>query len=84
MIDKQLKGSLEMNRQEMFEFAKNKFENQTGLYLDEILAIDGGKFIISPDNKLGLSMASLKLELSKEEHGTMFDFLTLVSSDQLT
>ena len=70
-----------VDRAEAMEWASGLFMEQMGLDLSEILSIKEDKFVISMDNKLGLSMASLKLDLDDEGHGEMYDFLSLVSTD---
>lgn len=70
-----------MNKTELMQFANTHFKDQMGLELSDILTLENDKFSITSDNKLGLSMASIRLDLSDDEHGIMADFLTAVSDD---
>ena len=68
-------------KQELIILFGEKFKEQMGLNISDILTITNGKYYISSDNKMGLSIASLKLDLSDKEHGKMSTFLTLISED---
>jgi hypothetical protein len=71
-----------VNKSELMAWAEQQFRQQLGLELSDILLLsDNDKFIISIDSKMGLNMASLSLDLTKDEHGKMGDFLTAVHED---
>ncbi len=70
-----------MSRIEMMEFASDIFKEQMRLNLSDILTMQNDRFSISSDNKMGLSMASLRLDMTDEEHVTMAEFLTAVGAD---
>jgi hypothetical protein len=70
-----------MNNNQLMEFAAEKFKTQLGLELSDILSLEGDRFVIGRDNRLGLSMASLQLDLSADEHGIMGDFLSATNRD---
>ena len=62
----------------------NKFEkmfkDQLGLELKEILTIEDGKLNLSGE-MLGLSMASLRLTMTREEHGEFVEFTKQIEKD---
>lgn len=70
-----------MNKQELMQWASDQFKEQMGLELSDILSITDNKFCISSDNRMGLSIGSLKLDLSRDEHGIMHEFLTAIDKD---
>tara|TARA_Y100000588_G_scaffold240585_2_gene254425 strand:+ start:41359 stop:41598 length:240 start_codon:yes stop_codon:yes gene_type:complete len=69
-----------MKKQELYNLFKKHFKEQMNLNLEEVLTIQNDKFILSME-LMAISMASMKLELSKEEHGQMADFLSLIQED---
>ncbi len=70
-----------MTKQEMMDQVANMFKEQMGLDLSEILSLYNDRFVISRDNKLGLSMASLRLDMTDDERGVMVEFLNAVTKD---
>ena len=71
-----------MTKQELLDLMTTKFKDQMNLDLGDILTLETGMFVITPDNNLGLSMASMSLELSPEEHGLMGDMLQHIQDDK--
>lgn len=69
-----------MTKQELYLFSEKIFLEQLGLKLSEAVSFDNEKYILHIE-QIGLSMASLQLNLSNEEHGYMHDFLEFVRKD---
>jgi len=59
---------------ELYETMEKIFLDQLGLNLSEAVENDNGKYTLKIE-LMGLSMASINLSLSKEEHGLMAQFL---------
>ena len=70
-----------MTKQEMMDQVANMFKDQMGVDLSWILSLQNDRFVISRDNKLGLSMASLRLDMTDDERAVMIDFLDAVTKD---
>lgn len=70
-----------MDKQKVMEQISGLFKDQMGLELSDILTIKDGKFLISPENTTGLSIASLGLKMDNDEHGIMEELLTAVTED---
>jgi hypothetical protein len=68
-------------REELFQFADDAFREQMGLDLSEILKIENGRFSITSDNRLGLSMGSLQLDLDRDGHGNIASLLEKINED---
>lgn len=69
-----------MSKQELYDLFKKHFKEQMNLNLEEVLTIQDDKFVLNME-LMAISMASMNLNLSKEEHGQMADFLTLIRED---
>jgi len=66
--------------QELYELFNRKFKDQIGLALSEAVEINPEKNgFTSKIEKLGISIASMQLDLTEEEQGDMADFLTLIN-----
>ena len=70
-----------MNKQKLFEFVAEKFKSQMDLELSEILSLNDDRFQITLNNRLGLSMASLRLRLDGEGHEKMATLLKAIDAD---
>lgn len=69
-----------MKKQELYDLFKKHFKEQMNLDLEEVLTIQDEKFVLNME-LMAISMASMNLNLSKEEHGQMADFLSLIRED---
>jgi hypothetical protein len=69
-----------MSKQELYDLFKKHFKEQMNLNLEEVLTIQDDKFVLNME-LMAISMASMNLNLSKEEHGQMADFLSLIQKD---
>lgn len=69
------------NKQDLLDYFSKEFKSQMGLNLADILTLNNNLFSITQDNKLGLSMASLRLDLAPEQHEDMAKFLELITID---
>ena len=68
-------------REELFQFADEAFSEQMGIDLSEILKIENGRFSITSDNRLGLSMGYLRLDLDRDGHGNIASLLEKINED---
>ena len=64
-----------MTNKELFDFCENEFRSQLGLELSEVVVLEGDALSITRDNRLGVSIASLKLDLDLDGHKKMARFL---------
>lgn len=69
-----------MSKQELYDLFKKHFKEQMNLNLEEVLTIQDDKFVLNME-LMAISMASMNLNLTKEEHGQMADFLSLIQKD---
>jgi len=61
-------------KKELYNKFRELFLTQMGLELSEVLVLENDKFILKMD-LLSISMASLSLKLSKDEHSDIAKFL---------
>ena len=69
-----------MTKAELFLLFQNKFKEQLGLELSDVVVLQDDKFVLKME-LMALSIGSLKLQLSNEEHGFMSSFLTHIKND---
>jgi len=69
-------------KKELYNKFRELFLTQMGLELSEVLVLENDKFILKMD-LLSISMASLSLKLSKDEHSDIAKFLELIRDDNL-
>ena len=71
-----------MRKTELYNKFKGIFMEQMGLDLAEALTLSRhGNFRLSQE-LIGISMASPRLDLNREEHGEMAEFLDLIAKDK--
>lgn len=70
-----------MTKSELFLLFQAKFKEQLGLELSDVVVLQEGKFVLKME-LMALSIGSMKLQLSNEEHGFMASFLTQIQDDK--
>lgn len=69
-----------MTKAELFLLFQNKFKEQLGLELSDVVVLQDDKFVLKME-LMALSIGSMKLQLSNEEHGFMSSFLSQIQED---
>ena len=69
-----------MKKEELFNKFKKCFQEQMGLDIEEVLEFKENTFVLKME-LMAISMASMRLDLDKEEHGQMAEFLELIKED---
>lgn len=69
-----------MKKQELLNLFTKKFKDQLGLKLSDVVSLQDDTFSLKME-MMALSIGSLNLTLSDEEHTLMSEFLTLVTDD---
>jgi hypothetical protein len=69
-----------LNKQNLLNLFENKFRAQLKLEISDVLFLENDQYILKMD-QMALSIGSLKLELSDDEHIQMAEFLSLVQKD---
>lgn len=64
------------------KFFGDMYEEQMGLDISEVLVVEDGKYKLLMD-MMALSMSSLKLEMTEQEHHRMYTFLQDIMSDDI-
>ena len=65
----------------LFNYFDNIFSEQLGLELSDILTIVNYKFKLKGQPLMAISMASMSLDLTKDEHRLMAEFIELIQND---
>jgi hypothetical protein len=69
-----------MNKQELLDLFTAKFKEQLGLELSDVVSLENDKFCLKME-MMALSIGSLKLDLTDDEHDQMSEFLTMVKDE---
>jgi hypothetical protein len=69
-----------LKKQELLNLFTKKFKDQLGLKLSDVVSLQDDTFSLKME-MMALSIGSLNLTLSDEEHTLMSEFLTLVTDD---
>lgn len=70
-----------MNKQELYNKFEEVFRNQLDLELKDVLDVVNDKYVLKHE-LMAITMASLSLQMSCEDHGLMAEFLEMISSDR--
>ena len=69
-----------MKKQELHDKFKKMFEDQMNLDLSDVVEVVDGKFVLHME-LLAVSMGSLSLDMTKEDHGDMATFIEMIQVD---